>query len=122
MISSADYWATVFVIVSFAAMVYATRRTQRQIQKDRAASVHAATVRSLGDGRRVVVSVECSGSPRYRVSIESRVWGFANWAAVVAFLDLVAVERTGRELDGLEVHAAQAGGVALHHPSLRSGK
>lgn len=115
MISSADYWATVFVVVSFAAMVIATRRTQRQIQNDRRQTLHAATVRHLGDGDRVVVSVGCSTGLPYRVARGGRVWGCRDYTTLVALVGLLSSTNS----TALDSRAERCGAVALHHPSLR---
>lgn len=119
MISSADYWATVFVIVSFVAMVLVSRRTKQQIQQDRQATRHAHTVSLLGDGERVVLAkVENSPHP-YRVTDKPK--DRAGSGRVYAFTTLGgALNYAFALLSSAKVPAnpGDFGGVPLHHPSL----
>lgn len=117
MISSADYWATVFVIVSFAVMVYVSRRTAEQIRRDRESTRHAHTVRLLGDGQRAVIAKTGDQKLPYRVTDKpneapssGRVYGFATLGS--------ALDYTLALLSDAKVSAAEFGGVPLHHPSL----
>lgn len=117
MISSADYWATVFVIVSFAVMVLVSRRTAEQIRRDRESTRHAHTVRLLGDGDRVVLAK--TGDPKlpYRVTDKpkgapssGRVYGFATLGSALAF--------STAKLKDQNIDPKVFDGVPLHHPSL----
>lgn len=113
MISSADYWLSVFGVLSFAVMVLATRRTANDLKRERESRYHNQAKRLLGDGSRLVFSIDNTGTFRHRVSVGGgKVYGWhtaealADWLALVAAGDTEALKRP-----------QFYGGFPLHHPA-----
>lgn len=120
MISSSDYWASVIALALLGSVAYSLRRANRQIQQDRERTVHASTVRQLGDGDRVVLSISCTGSFPFRITFGQthRVYGFATRERVFAFVGFIIANADRLDDLDLDEFATGGGGVLLSHPSL----
>ena len=121
MIRSSDYWATLLGLALIGSIAYSIRRANRQIQRDRERTVHAATVRALGDGNRVVLSMECAGGFPYRLTVGENhvVYGFTQRERAFGFVGFLIANAD--QLDRLDVDkfAIENGAVVLSHPALR---
>ncbi len=113
MISSADYWLSVFGVLSFAVMVLATRRTAKDLKEERERRYHNQAKRLLGEGSRLVLSINNSGAFRHRVSVGGgKVYGWNTAEALADWLNAVAEGDT----EALK-HPPFHGGFPLHHPA-----
>lgn len=113
MISSADYWLSVFGLLSFAVMVLVTRRTANDIKREKESRHRNQAKRLLGEGSRLVLSIDNAGAFRHRVSVGGgRVYAWHTAEALADWLELVAAGDT-EALKRPQLH----GGFPLHHPA-----
>lgn len=121
MISSADYWASVLAVALIVVTAYQVRRVNRQVANDRQRTRHAATVRQLGDGVRVVLSLDCAEPHPFRATVgeSGRVYGFRTAASMTAWALFLIANADQLDAVDLDADAIHRGGVALHHPAGR---